>query len=355
MFNEIWMRRATWTCSVALVLLSGAWVQAQDADKKESQRRVLVLSDDEQVRQIKPSDYWVGLECHPVDARLRSHLDLPEETGLIIEQVLPESPAAKAGFKQYDVALKAGEKTLKSVADLMAAVDEAKDNALDVQVIRGGKNITIQVTPARRPEGGAVRRVETPDKEDLLELLLEKGKAAGMGDLRFRVLQPGAMLNVTPPARLPKDLTITVTRKGDEPAKVTVKKRDQTWEVVEGKLDDLPADVRPHVERMLGAGPRVMAYPPAGLPGWRGTPQREPGATGEPGKRFEIRRYESKSDAATGDLKQISEQIERLRKQLDDLQRSLPKPEKPAGKTKVEEKKPVKAANPGPEQQSTKA
>ena len=52
----------------------------------------------------------------------------------------------------------------------------------------------------------------------------------------------------------PKNLEVTITKKGEEPAKITVKRGDDQWEVDANSLDKLPEDIRPHVKQMLGGG-----------------------------------------------------------------------------------------------------
>ena len=49
-----------------------------------------------------------------------------------------------------------------------------------------------------------------------------------------------------------------VEKSGDGPARIKVKRGEETWEVTEDALGDLPDDVRPLVENMLnGSGARV--------------------------------------------------------------------------------------------------
>ena len=52
-------------------------------------------------------------------------------------------------------------------------------------------------------------------------------------------------------ASLPEDVTVTVVRKGADPAKITLKKGDQTWDVTDRELDKLPVEVRPYAETVL--------------------------------------------------------------------------------------------------------
>ena len=73
---------------------------------------------------------------------------------------MKDSPAAKAGIAQYDVLLRAGDKPLAEPRDLLAAVDAAKETKLKIELIRGGKPKTIELTPAKRPE--QYRRLPRP-------------------------------------------------------------------------------------------------------------------------------------------------------------------------------------------------
>ena len=60
-------------------------------------------------------------------------------------------------------------------------------------------------------------------------------------------------------AQMPNGVSITIQKENDQPAKVTVKRGNETWEVTGDdpeSLKALPDDLRPFVERMLhGGGP----------------------------------------------------------------------------------------------------
>lgn len=148
---------------------------------------------------------------------------------------------------------------------------------------------------------------------------LRAGERPG-GPFRYRFFGPGAVLPSPGDQKLPKDLTITITRSGEEPAQVKVTKGDKTWEVAEGDLSELPEDVRPHVERMLGrrhglpqAGDFEPGFPPALRPAPREDDAAEPNEAGRLEKRLER------------EMKQLNEQLERLQKRFEDMQKSLPK------------------------------
>ncbi len=222
----------------------------------------------------QPGDYWLGVQCAPVSAALRAQLGLDEGQGLVVESVLPDSPAAKAGLQQYDVLAAVDGKPIQGLADLIAAVAKAKDNNdVSLEVIRGGKRTELKARPAKRPaelrpEGGMPlgQLIVPPGFEGAEELrqwfekVIPEGEPGELLGPRFRifggpaiVLPPGA--KVHPP--LPGNLSVSITKQGDEPAKIVVKRGDEKWEITEDELDKLPADIRPHVERMLGRVPKM--------------------------------------------------------------------------------------------------
>lgn len=214
-------------------------------------------------------DYWVGVQCEPLSEPLRAQLGLKEGEGLVVESVLPDSPAAKAGLKPYDVLAAVNGKPIEGLRDLIAAVQKAKDQEdLTLEVIRQGKRQELKVRPAKRPEGLAGQGplvappgIEGPEElRRWFEKVVPEGTWGELLGPRFRifggpavVLPPGA--RVHPP--LPGNLSVSITKQGDEPAKIVVKRGDEKWELTEDELDKLPADIRPHVERMLGRVPKL--------------------------------------------------------------------------------------------------
>ena len=88
----------------------------------------------------------LGLFVRPVDDTLAAQLGLKEGQGLVVERVLPETPAAKAGFQEHDVLVtfhgKAVSGQLSELEQAVAGV--TKDMAVDAEVMRGGKRQTIK-------------------------------------------------------------------------------------------------------------------------------------------------------------------------------------------------------------------
>jgi S1-C subfamily serine protease len=71
---------------------------------------VLVVTDD-----TPPlGEYWIGIALGELPEVVKQQLQI--ENGLVVEDVLPDSPAAKAEFKKFDVLLKAADKPPKKRA-----------------------------------------------------------------------------------------------------------------------------------------------------------------------------------------------------------------------------------------------
>jgi hypothetical protein len=150
-------------------------------------------------------EYWLGVECYPAPAMLRVHLNLPENQGLLVARVLPESPAAKAGLVENDLLMQAGEKKFGGVSDLSEAVEAAKDAPLELEIIHAGKAKAVKVTPEKRPANMVIRPLGNASDWNQIQQWAQKmqsGAAANLpGQLRFRVIQPGAILPPGTPNR----------------------------------------------------------------------------------------------------------------------------------------------------------
>jgi membrane-associated protease RseP (regulator of RpoE activity) len=214
-------------------------------------------------REFVPRNYWLGINCMPVPPALRAHVTLPEKQGLLVMLVAKDSPAAKVGIAQYDILLRAGGKPLADPHDLLTAVEAAKESKLKIDLIRGGKPQTIEVTPAKWPAPTAGAPAQVPEQADwntiedwLKNTFPGQGAAGSQPPAQFRIFHPGAILpsGVLGQKPLPMNMSVSVTKEGNQPAKITVQRGNDKWELTEKDLDKLPADVRPFVDQMLGHG-----------------------------------------------------------------------------------------------------
>src|SRR5712671_1828482 len=69
---------------------------------------------------------WLGVVGREVSPELYEQIDLPQGTGLVVEFVSPDSPAAKAGIKQFDVLTKFEDQILVNPQQLVTLIRNRK-------------------------------------------------------------------------------------------------------------------------------------------------------------------------------------------------------------------------------------
>jgi len=90
---------------------------------------------------------WLGVEIQEVTPELAQSFGLPKAEGALVANVEKDAPAAKAGIKRGDVIVKFNGRTVHEQHELPALVAETPINkSVEVEVIRGGKLITIPMT-----------------------------------------------------------------------------------------------------------------------------------------------------------------------------------------------------------------
>lgn len=247
--------------------------------------------------------HWIGVAVHPADAELRAKWKIEGDAGLVVDQVIPDSPAAKAGLQVEDVIVTVGDAPAEGLEPLAKAVAKGKELAL--HIVRGGKRSTIMVQPAKRPENERIivipegkedekaERGERGDKgeeneaqerqehqmRERLEQLLKTlragateaanpaGSATPAGALPGApaMMQPRVLMARTlPQAGLPDDMQVIIAKRGKQPATITVKQGQKLWRTTEAELEMLPAEARGYVAQALGR-PAAGAMPGAAI------------------------------------------------------------------------------------------
>ena len=119
--------------------------------------------------QEKPQEQapaWrIGVGVAPIEKDLRMHLNIPEESGVMVKEVMPNGPAAKAKIKENDIILKANGKPVANMDQLREIVNAAGKNHAPIRlvVIQEGKHneVTI-VNDMPKPEQAPKRDVQAP-------------------------------------------------------------------------------------------------------------------------------------------------------------------------------------------------
>lgn len=81
------------------------------------------------------------------------YYDLASETGLLVLEIVPGSPAQRAGLRERDVLVRLAGKAIAGVDDLHRMLtDERVGVACEVEVVRGTELLKLRVAPQSRAE-----------------------------------------------------------------------------------------------------------------------------------------------------------------------------------------------------------
>ena len=125
--------------------LEGSLIVALAADESLRERAEALA------RGESPSRARLGVAIAPPRAarRLRQAVGLPERDGVLVREVLADSPASRAGLEQGDLLVAAAGEPVRRVDDLFRALDAAgSDGTLELTVVRGVEERTVPVSLA---------------------------------------------------------------------------------------------------------------------------------------------------------------------------------------------------------------
>ena len=100
----------------------------------------------------KVSRGYLGIIPQDIDADLAKQFNLGDQTGALVGDVMPGTPAAKAGLKSGDVILSVNGKAVTDAHSLQLTVSQiSPGTSVAVKIIRNGFNKTVNVTLAELP------------------------------------------------------------------------------------------------------------------------------------------------------------------------------------------------------------
>jgi len=98
---------------------------------------------------------WLGVESEEVTAEKAKQLKLPAERGVLLERIVPDSPAAKAGLKDNDVVTEINGQRVEGAAQFRRMIREIPaGRSLQMTVWRDGRAQTVGVTLGKSEEHG---------------------------------------------------------------------------------------------------------------------------------------------------------------------------------------------------------
>jgi serine protease Do len=92
----------------------------------------------------------LGVQTQDLDRDLGGYFKRPEGGGVLVLEVMEDTPASKAGLKSGDVILSVGGKDVANTDELRDALSDRDEGAVDLRVLRNGAPQTISVTLEER-------------------------------------------------------------------------------------------------------------------------------------------------------------------------------------------------------------
>lgn len=94
---------------------------------------------------------YMGVLTREVPVEFRSQFGLSEGFGLMVDEVMPDSPAKAAGIKPHDILVRFADQQLVNMEQLLTLVrSKKKGEVVPFTVITGGKETQVSVTLAER-------------------------------------------------------------------------------------------------------------------------------------------------------------------------------------------------------------
>jgi membrane-associated protease RseP (regulator of RpoE activity) len=283
----------------------------------------------------------LGLSLEAVDAVVRRQLKIPEGQGLVITSVTPGGPAERVGLQANDILLTLDNHSLGEASDLETSLKEAGEKAIPLELVRGGKPLTIQVKPRYRvsfdpveseklqlyigvrtvPVDGVLRtHLSLPEGHGLVVTSVVKESPAQKTGLR-----EGDLLLEVGETTLTETNTLSGAVQGSEgkPLKLKLVREGQTLELA------VTPEPRPESEETSSAPPTWLyqVQPAQAVGQWL---HLQPNAlTGDHGKflgdMLWQRRVEAERAADEDRIKTLTSEVEALRRLVEELKETVKK------------------------------
>ena len=238
-----------------------------------------------------------------------------DNQGVVIREVTPDSPAAKAGLKNGDEVLKLNGQTTRDVGDFIDSVSSHRAGAkISVTIRRDGKEQTINATLGERPQqdirpagGGGVPQAQRA----VLGVQVEPLNADDKKRLATKAENGVVVMDVMP----------------DTAAAKAGLQRNDVITAIDKTTVKTPMDLSDAVHK-AGVGKQVTIHVMRGKEekDLKATLQEEPRQLfpfGGPGGRlppFEFNQFPDRSDR----LMELQRRIDTLEKRLNELEKKLP-------------------------------
>ena len=136
-----------------------ASVRAAVQQAQEQQRRIEITREpgDEDAMVVLGDEgaSWLGVESQEISSEKAKELKLPAERGVLLERIVPDSPAAKAGLKDNDVITEINGQRVEGAAQFRRMIREIPaGRSVQFTVWRDGHAQTVSVTLGKSEDHG---------------------------------------------------------------------------------------------------------------------------------------------------------------------------------------------------------
>ncbi|MGE3681297.1 MAG: trypsin-like peptidase domain-containing protein [Bdellovibrionales bacterium] len=95
---------------------------------------------------------WLGVAIRDVPEDLAAYLKLKSAEGVLVKDVMPGQPAAKAGLQPFDVITKVNDNEVKNVKDLYRSLDKLEaGKSATLEVLRNNRSRQVKVEMGEQP------------------------------------------------------------------------------------------------------------------------------------------------------------------------------------------------------------
>jgi membrane-associated protease RseP (regulator of RpoE activity) len=214
-------RSTVLTATLSALLLAGggaslpatAQVAADPAAGKHAEKSKLIcIGEDGQEKMIEGTGTvakrgYLGVELSELTPELRAHFGAPQQAGVMVARVAPDSPAEKAGLKVGDIITSLDGKPVESSWDVRARVRPlAEGVVVPVEIWRDGKSQLLSATVAqkeRREIDLSPFLMKGTDAERIMTIRRLPGPAAEGDALDGAV--PSPKMHLPPPGVSPRE------------------------------------------------------------------------------------------------------------------------------------------------------
>jgi serine protease Do len=144
----------------ALISPTGASVGIGLAIPAEAAKPVI----DALMKGQRPQRGYLGVGLQPLDEDLAPSLGLPKDSGEIVRSVVASGPASRAGLQQGDVIVKVnGQQVTPDQTVSYLVANTAVGARVPLEIVRGGKHMTVYVNVGERPTEEALAKITGGD------------------------------------------------------------------------------------------------------------------------------------------------------------------------------------------------